>query len=76
MLDLVDKVLQAAGLLLLNLLFSKKPRILALLAKERVLGDTLKHCLKKKWYISETAVFTKTVIQSAESDGFLKFQMF
>ena len=47
MLDLVDKVLQAAGLLLLNLLFSKKPRILALLAKERVLGDTLKHCLKK-----------------------------
>ena len=26
--------------------------------------------------ISETAVFTKTVIKSAESDGFLKFQMF
>ena len=38
-------------------------------------GQTLQQ-LYEKWYISEMVAFTKIVIISAVSDGFLKFQKF
>ena len=40
-------------------------------------GQTLQQLsAKKNWYNSEMVVFTKIVIISAVSDGFLKFQKF
>ena len=42
-----------------------------------VMGKLCNNCLKKKnWYNFEMVVFTKIVIISAVSDGFLKFQKF